>query len=419
MNYRHIVFDIDGTLVDTKECVLRSFQKTMRELTGTVYELETLSFALGITGKAALLRMQIAEDQLDEVLEQWNRNMDGFRDSVSLFEGIVPLIKALHAAGFRLGLVTSETYEEYRETFLLFGLDGYFQTVVCADDTTEHKPTAAPLLKYMEKAGCKPEEVLYIGDSSYDRQCAQNAQAAFVLAGWGAADALKKELQGACLEKPEDLFGVLFSQKEEPQMYRWLKRAMELQFIAQAGLTYSKDKYDIERFQRIREMSAEIMQDYTDYGIEKINSVFCSETGFQTPKIDTRAAVFEDGKILLVEENGLWALPGGWVDVNQSVADNAVKETKEEAGLDVEPVLVIAVQDRNRHNFPLFAYGICKIFFLCKKIGGSFVENLETTDSRYFGIDELPDLCVDKTTEEQIRMCFAANESENWKTLFE
>ena len=88
MNYRHIVFDIDGTLVDTKECVLRSFQKTMRELTGTVYELETLSFALGITGKAALLRMQIAEDQLDEVLEQWNRNMDGFRDSVSLFEGI-------------------------------------------------------------------------------------------------------------------------------------------------------------------------------------------------------------------------------------------------------------------------------------------------------------------------------------------
>lgn len=95
---------------------------------------------------------------------------------------------------------------------------------------------------------------------------------------------------------------------------RWLEWAKELQFIAQAGLTYSRDPFDIERFERIREISAEIMSHQSDLPIEKVKELFCNETGFQTPKLDTRAAIFNDGKILLVKEKaGVWSMPGGWV----------------------------------------------------------------------------------------------------------
>ena len=104
--------------------------------------------------------------------------------------------------------------------------------------------------------------------------------------------------------------------------------------------------------------------------------------GYQTPKLDTRAAIFKEDKILLVrEKNGTWSLPGGWVDVNVSVRENVIKEVKEEAGLDVRPELVIAVQDREKHNLPVYAYKVCKIFVLCSACGGEFQENIETTES--------------------------------------
>ena len=101
---------------------------------------------------------------------------------------------------------------------------------------------------------------------------------------------------------------------------QWLKWAMELQSLAQAGLNYAKDCFDKERYTRIREISAEIIAQKTDISLEKVKKFFCNETGYQTPKMDTRAAVFKNNKILLVKErDGKWALPGGWVDVDLSV----------------------------------------------------------------------------------------------------
>ena len=200
-----------------------------------------------------------------------------------------------------------------------------------------------------------------------------------------------------------------------------LEWAKELQFIAQAGLTYSENTFDRERFQRVREISAEIMSLMSDIPQETIKGLFCNETGFQTPKLDTRAAIFDDeGRILLVKENnGTWSLPGGWVDVMQSVKSNTIKEVREEAGLDVETIRLIAVQDRNKHNTPPYAYNICKVFVLCKAIGGSFQANAETVESRYFALDELPLLAEEKNNREQIEMCFKANADENWQTLFD
>lgn len=201
---------------------------------------------------------------------------------------------------------------------------------------------------------------------------------------------------------------------------QWLKWAVELQSLAQAGLFYAKDNFDTERYERIREISAEMISHKTEIPLEKVKDLFCNETGYQTPKIDTRAAIFQQDKILLVhEKNDTWALPGGWCDIDVSVKENTIKEVKEEAGLDVSADLVIAVQDREKHNMPIYAYKVCKIFVLCSVIGGSFTENIETIESKYFGIDELPQLALEKNNTEQIEMCFEAYHSENWKTILD
>lgn len=200
-------------------------------------------------------------------------------------------------------------------------------------------------------------------------------------------------------------------------LLRW---AAELQSLAQAGLTYGKDVYDLERYERIREISAEMMSEMTGLPTEKVKTLFCNETGYQTPKIDTRAAIFEDGKILLVRENdGRWSLPGGWCDFNVSVGENTVKEVREEAGLDVKAERIIAVQDRAKHNLPVYAYGVCKIFVQCSVLGGRFEENIETTGYAYFAEDELPELSGEKNNEEQIRMCFEAYRSPDWVALLD
>lgn len=201
---------------------------------------------------------------------------------------------------------------------------------------------------------------------------------------------------------------------------QWLEWAIELQSLAQAGLTYGKDIFDRERYERIREISAEIMAYKTDIPVQKVKDLFCNETGYQTPKLDTRAAIFQNGKILLVKENsGKWSLPGGWVDVNVSVKENTIKEVKEEAGLDVTADKVIAIQDRSKHNLPVYAYGVCKIFVLCTIIGGAFKENIETTGFAYFSENELPELATEKNNEEQVKMCFEAYRIKNWSTLFD
>lgn len=201
---------------------------------------------------------------------------------------------------------------------------------------------------------------------------------------------------------------------------KWLKWAMELQSLAQAGLTYSKDPYDKERYNQIRDISAEILAYKSDISVEKVKDLFCNEVGYQTPKLDTRAAIFENGKILLVKENnGKWSLPGGWVDVNVSVKENVIKEVKEESGLDVSADKIIAIQDKAKHNLPLYPYGVCKIFVLCSILGGEFEKNIETTEFQYFDKDKLPDLATEKNTVEQIAMCFEAYQNNCWITVFD
>ena len=198
----------------------------------------------------------------------------------------------------------------------------------------------------------------------------------------------------------------------EDQILEWAK---ELQSIAQAGLYYGKDVYDRERYQRIREIAAHMLSMRADLPVDKVVEVFCSDTGYQTPKVDSRAAIFRDGKILLVRESdGRWSIPGGWCEYNLAPADNAVKEAREEAGVDVSVKKLIAVHDKNKHNPQPYRCGVIKLFYLCELIGGTFAPNIESSASCFCGLEELPPLAEEKCSEEQVRLCFEACSSENW-----
>jgi ADP-ribose pyrophosphatase YjhB (NUDIX family) len=201
----------------------------------------------------------------------------------------------------------------------------------------------------------------------------------------------------------------------------WLDWAKKLNSIAQVGLTYSKNSYDLERYKQIQNISIDILNRYTDLDRQIIHNLFANEVGYPTPKIDVRAAIFKYDKILMIREkiDGLWAIPGGWADVDTSLKENLLKEAKEEAGVDINPKRIIAVLDRRKHNEPPLPYGVYKIFVECDYISGSFKNNVETYESGFFTLDTLPPLSLGRNTKKQIEMCFAVRQKQVHETIFD
>ena len=202
---------------------------------------------------------------------------------------------------------------------------------------------------------------------------------------------------------------------------KWLKWATRLQSIAQSGLTFGENQYDIDRYQQIRDLSVEILHEYTDLKHEKITNLFASEKGYQTPKVDIRAAVFQDDKILMVKEkiDGRWSLPGGWADVNTSVSESAIRECDEEAGAIVKPKRIIAIQMANRQNDFIYPFTIYKIIVECELLEYKFKENSETLESGFFEAENLPELSVERNNLNQINLCFEAKNSIVFQTIFD
>ncbi|ADL12751.1 NUDIX hydrolase N-terminal domain-containing protein [Acetohalobium arabaticum] len=202
---------------------------------------------------------------------------------------------------------------------------------------------------------------------------------------------------------------------------KWLEYAKRLQAIAQAGLTYSENKYDRERFEEIREISSSIIKDQTELKKEEISELFMEDAGYPTPKIDVRAAVFKDDKILLVKEkvDGRWSLPGGWADVGYSLKENLIKEAQEEAGVKIKPQRIISILDRRKHHKKSFPFGMYKIFVECEFLSGEFEKNIETSDSGFFSVTDLPPLSLGRNTKEQIRSCFEARRKDYHKAIFD
>jgi ADP-ribose pyrophosphatase YjhB (NUDIX family) len=193
----------------------------------------------------------------------------------------------------------------------------------------------------------------------------------------------------------------------------WLARARELQAIAQIGLTYAKDRFDIERYERIREIAATMMAEGSGEEAAPILDLFRQDIGYATPKVDVRGAAFRDGEVLLVREtnDGKWSLPGGWADVNQSPAECVEKEILEESGFACRAVRLAAVWDRSRHGHvtlhPRYVY---KLFFLCEITSGEARASSETDAAAFFPEDALPDLSLGRITAAQIRRMF-----EHWR----
>ena len=191
-----------------------------------------------------------------------------------------------------------------------------------------------------------------------------------------------------------------------------LSIAKRLQSIAQAGIFYSEDiPFDRERYEEISELSVQILSNLTDEPIEKIGNLFTQErNGYQTPKVDIRAVIFnESGEILMVKEkvDGCWSLPGGWADVGYTPSEVAVKEVREETGLEVKTIRILAVIDKRNHLHPPEGWYVYKIFILCEKIGGNILtDTTEISDVQYYRLETLPPLSESRNVYSQIKMMF-------------
>lgn len=337
------------------------------------------------------------------------------------YEGVERMLDALESDDASLGIITSKPWDEVREVLHKLNLLSRFGIVVSHDDCVCHSPDPEPLLLYCVRAEANPRDVLFVGSSEEDAACAMASCVDFALACWGPNPARRHVRADAYALAPWHVVELVRREQLVAEREPWLAWARELQAIAQAGLWYGRDPYDVERFARIREMATDVLARLSGMPIPRLEGLFANEEGYQTPKLDTRAVIFDDkGDICLVNERqGGWALPGGWVDQGQTVFSNAAKEAREEAGLDVVPERVIALLEHNHHNTHPFAWGILKVFVVCQPVGGEFVDNVETIERGFFSLEALPEpLLAAKTTREQIEMCFAAHEAgDSWQLV--
>jgi ADP-ribose pyrophosphatase YjhB (NUDIX family) len=193
---------------------------------------------------------------------------------------------------------------------------------------------------------------------------------------------------------------------EDPQ---WLSIARELRAIAQTGLAFTTDRFDRQRYERVRELAATMLAQGSGADYEVILGVLREDRGYATPKVDVRGAAFVDGRVLLVREisDGKWTLPGGWADVNQTAAECVVREIAEESGFEARALKLAAVHDYQRSNHPArHIDSIYKMFFICEITGGAARASDETSEAAFFPRDELPPLSLGRTTAVQIARMF-------------
>lgn len=203
----------------------------------------------------------------------------------------------------------------------------------------------------------------------------------------------------------------------------WLEWAQQLQAIAQNGLTYCDNPYDVERYKQVQSIAAEVMATYTQTEHSYVLNLFRLEQGYATPKVDVRGAVFRDQKLLLVKEreDSCWTLPGGWVDIGESPSRAIEREVFEESGYQTQAVKLVAIYDRNhpRHEHPPLAYHVYKLFFQCELIGGVATASFETEGAEFFGEQEIPELSLTRVVPSQISRLFEHYRNPNQQTDFD
>ena len=218
---------------------------------------------------------------------------------------------------------------------------------------------------------------------------------------------------------------------------KWLKWAQQLQAIAQTGLTFTQNPFEVERYELVREIAAEMMAEQSELNFTPIRDLFVDQAGYATPKVDVRGVIFDranqdgaiqdgdggDGnaRILLVKErrDGRWTLPGGWADVNDSPAEATEREVLEESGYRAKATKLLACYDRHKHDHPPHAFHIYKLFFLCELEGGTPTTSIETAGVGFYREDEIPPLSLPRVTPAQIVRFFEHHRHPEWTTDFD
>ncbi len=187
----------------------------------------------------------------------------------------------------------------------------------------------------------------------------------------------------------------------------WRESLKRLRAIAQTGQTYTRDPYDRERYEELENMALSLLARLLDSPPEAVRSVYLPEQGYPTPKIDVRAGIFREGRILLVREtaDGRWTLPGGWGDEHESPRESIEREVREESGFEVRASRLVAVKDRHLHPYtPKRLERIYKLFFLCELTGGEAATSLETDGVDFFAPDDLPALSLGRTLPDDVAL---------------
>jgi ADP-ribose pyrophosphatase YjhB (NUDIX family) len=201
----------------------------------------------------------------------------------------------------------------------------------------------------------------------------------------------------------------------------WLDWARELEAISQTGLHYAQNEFDRQRYRRLIELASEMISSHTNLSAEQLTQIYLRQSGYATPKVDVRAAVFKDGKLLLVQEraDGGWTMPGGWADVGDIPSESAERETWEEAGYQVKARRLVGVYDANRSG-PLELFHAYKIIYWCDLIGGEAQPSYETSSVEFFGEDEIPSLLSgERTLPRHIKDAFSVFKNPNLPAVFD
>lgn len=208
----------------------------------------------------------------------------------------------------------------------------------------------------------------------------------------------------------------------EAKLPRWLEWAREIQALSQTGLYYSETEYHVQRYHRLMEIAAEIVESHVGLPKQSVSENFVVQPGYATPKVDVRGAVVLNGRILLVQEraDGRWTMPGGWADVGECPSKMVAREVWEESGFEVEARKVIGVYDANREGGrPLQFYHAYKVVFLCEIVGGEARTSDETAAVGFFSFDDLPPLSVERTGERHLAEVLAHVQDERRPAAFD
>ncbi|MBB6453136.1 HAD superfamily hydrolase (TIGR01549 family) [Salirhabdus euzebyi] len=184
--YKCVILDVDGTMLNTEKAIIYSLQQMLKEEFNRVYSYAELTRSFGIPGVTYLETLGI--ENAKAANDIWNEMLKDYQSFMEIFPGIRELLSKLKEKNILLGIVTSKTRQELKDDFFSFGLNDLFDYVVCADDTTKHKPNPEPILKFLEVSNVNARDAIYIGDTIYDSQCAKESKVAFGLAKWGAID---------------------------------------------------------------------------------------------------------------------------------------------------------------------------------------------------------------------------------------